>query len=212
VAQSFAADRALLESAGHHVDIEMALPGHVRVIVTREQQATRVDWAHDSAWRFMPLLRDEFGGLTLHPIDLCINKVLALAGRDEPRDFVDILYAHTNMLPVAGLVWAAVGKDPGFTPESLLELLRRRGRYRPEVFLRLQLTETFDLVAAKTCWLSALDETERFVRTRPASEYGALYYSPRDQRFVIPRDDASLESQGLLVHHGAPGGVLPVIS
>jgi hypothetical protein len=212
VAQSFAADRDLLESAGHRVEVELSLPGHVRAIVTRELQATRVDWAHDSAWRFMPLLRDEFGGLTLHPIDLCINKLLALAGRDEPRDFVDILYAHTHTLHTAGLAWAAVGKDPGFTPESLLELLRRRGRYRPEVFARLQLTEPFDLVAAKTLWLAALDETEHFVRSRPDSEYGALYYSPRTQRFAVPRDDESLESQGLVVHHGAPGGVLPVLS
>lgn len=30
-------------------------------------------------------------GFMLDPIDLAINKVLALAGRDEPRDFVDML-------------------------------------------------------------------------------------------------------------------------
>jgi hypothetical protein len=27
----------------------------------------------------------------LHPIDLAVNKLLALAGRDEARDFLDIL-------------------------------------------------------------------------------------------------------------------------
>lgn len=55
-------------------------------------------------------------------VDLAANKVLVLAGRDEPRDFVDILFAHREVLPLAGLVWAAVGKDPGFTPPSLLAL------------------------------------------------------------------------------------------
>lgn len=74
----------------------------------------------------MPLVRDELGGLLLHPIDLAINKVLALAGRDEPRDFVDILFVHRSVLPLAGLSWAAVGKDPGLSPLSLLELLKRR--------------------------------------------------------------------------------------
>ncbi|OGU02199.1 MAG: hypothetical protein A2W29_00260 [Gemmatimonadetes bacterium RBG_16_66_8] len=80
----------------------------------------------------MPLVRDTLGGLLLHPVDLAANKVLALAGRDESRDFVDILFVHERVLPLGALCWAAVGKDPGFTPLSLLELLKRRGRYRPE--------------------------------------------------------------------------------
>jgi hypothetical protein len=32
-----------------------------------------VDWTHHSAWRFMPLVRDELGGLLLHPVDLATN-------------------------------------------------------------------------------------------------------------------------------------------
>jgi len=81
------------------VDVELSLPGFVPAVVHRGDEATRVDWAHDSAWRFMPLVRDELGGLLLHPVDLAINKVLALAGRDEPRDFVDILFVHHRVLP-----------------------------------------------------------------------------------------------------------------
>jgi hypothetical protein len=55
----------------------------------------------------MPLVRDPLGGLLLHPIDLAVNKVLALAGRDEPRDFVDILFVHKTVLQLGGLNWAA---------------------------------------------------------------------------------------------------------
>jgi len=88
VASAFAADRLALQRAGHAVDVEISQPGFVRSVVRRGADATRVDWAHDSAWRFLPLVRDEMGGLLLHPIDLAINKALALAGRDEPRDFV----------------------------------------------------------------------------------------------------------------------------
>ena len=212
VASAFAHDRAVLDRAGYAIDVELVLPGLVRAAVRRGEDATRVDWAHDSAWRFMPLVRDALGGWLLHPIDLAINKVLALAGRDEARDFVDILFVHRTVLALAGLSWAAVAKDVGLTPLSLLELLKRRGRYRPEDFTRLQLVEPFDLPAAKSEWLDALGETERFARARPPEECGCLYYATREARFVLPRSDVSLADQGLVLHFGGPGGVLPRIA
>jgi hypothetical protein len=141
VAAAFAADRARLERAGYRVDVEQSLPGFVRAVVGKGEDATRVDWAHDSAWRFMPLVREPRGGLVLHPVDLAINTVLAVAGRDEPRDFVDILFVHRRVLPLTPSV-AAVGKDSGFTPLSLLELLKRRADTAD--FTRLRLAEPFD--------------------------------------------------------------------
>jgi len=212
VASAFAADRARLEQLGYGIRIELSLPGFVRAIVSRESEETRVDWAHDSAWRFMPLVRDPVGGLLLDPIDLAVNKALALAGRDEPRDFVDILFVHDRILPIAALIWAAPGKDPGFTPLSLLELLKRRGKYRPEDFARLELASPFDLVAAKQRWLNAIAEAEAFARERLAEEAGCLYYSRSKGRFVVPSPGLPLEDQGIAVHFGAPGGILPRIA
>jgi hypothetical protein len=159
----------------------------------------------------MPLQRDSLGGLLLHPIDLAVNKALTLAGRDEPRDFVDILFVHERVLPLAGLCWAAVGKDPGFTPRSLLELLRRRGKPRPEDLERLHLAEPFDVVAARHTWLSALDEADALARARPPEELGCLYYSAAAERFVVPRSDRSLGAQGIVPHFGTPGGVIPQV-
>ncbi len=209
VAAAFAADRARLEHAGYAVAVELSLPGFVRAEVRRGTGATRVDWAHDSAWRFMPLVRDPLGGLLLHPVDLAVNKVLAVAGRDEPRDFVDILFVHRRVLPLAALCWAAVGKDPGFTPLSLLELLGRRGRYRPEDFARLDLAEPFDLIAAKNAWLEALAAAESFARARPPDEIGCLYYATGKSAFVVPGTHVPLGDQGIVTHFGAPYGVLP---
>lgn len=209
VARAFAADRQRLEQSGYGVEIELSLPGFVRAIVHRGDTATRIDWAQDSAWRFLPLVRDPLGGLLLDPIDLAINKALTLAGRDESRDFVDILYAHRNVLPLACLAWAAVGKDPGFTPLSLLELLKRRGRYRPEEFTRLHLAAPFDLPAAKATWLAALAEAERFANERPPGEAGCLYWSVALRRFVVPDPGRTLAAQELVPHFGAPGGVVP---
>jgi hypothetical protein len=45
------------------VDVELSLPGMVRAIARRNGESTRVDWAHDSAWRFMPPVRDALGRL-----------------------------------------------------------------------------------------------------------------------------------------------------
>lgn len=136
----------------------------------------------------------------------------ALAGRDEPRDYVDILYVHDRILPLGALCWAAVGKDPGLTPHSLLELLKRRGRPRPEELSRLHLVEPLDVVSSKKRWLRALDEAEAFVDTRPPEELGCLYYSRQHEGFVAPDPGASLEQQGIVVHFGRPGGVLPQLS
>lgn len=212
VATAFSRDRDLLRARAYEVVLTLTLPGFIRAVVSREGESTRVDWARDSTWRFMPLVRDPIGGWLLHPIDLAVNKVLALAGRDEARDYVDALFAHRTILPMAGLVWAAAGKDPGLSPLALLELLRRHGRPRPEEIARLQLTEPLDLAAAKAVWMEALAETDRFVRERPPEELGCLYFHRASARFVVPRGDRSLEEQGIALHFGNPGGVVPRVT
>ena len=206
VAEAFEQDRRLLEAEGLTLKREMAQPGYVLAIVQCGEEQTKVEWAHDSAWRFLPAIADPAVGFRLHPIDLALNKLLALVGRDEARDFLDILEIDGNILPLGALCWAAAGKDPGFTPLSLLDLLRRRGKYRPEDFSRLHLAKPVYVRELKERWLAMLDRAERFIRSRPADEMGCLYYSPSLQTFVAPSEDH--ESDAVL-HYGRPGGVLP---
>ena len=66
VAQDFESDRTRLEAGGYKVAVELSQPGFIRATVSRGTDATRVDWAHESAWRFLPLVRDPVGGLLLH--------------------------------------------------------------------------------------------------------------------------------------------------
>jgi hypothetical protein len=206
VASAFAEDAEALQQADYSIETLMKQPGFIRAIVRRDGLATKIEWAHDSAWRFLPTVEDPVAGFVLHPIDLAINKVLALAGRDESRDFLDVLHVHEAVLSLGAACWAASGKDPGFTPLSLLSLLRRRGKYRPEDFAALMLTEPPDLPALKTLWLDALDQAEAFIRARPPEEVGCLYYSRSKLAFVgsVDLDRADVEP-----HHGRPGGVLP---
>jgi len=207
VASAFASDQRLLLEAGYSVEVVLQQPGFVRALARREGGATKIDWAHDSAWRFLPPVKSQRAGYTLHPVDLAINKVLALVGRDEPRDYLDVHDAMSRILPLGALCWAASGKDPGYTPPLLLELLRRRGKYRPEDFARLALTGPVDLPALKRGWLAALDAAERFFATRERDEIGCLYYAPAAATFVEPAP-----GQDVVPHYGRPGGVLPVLS
>ena len=73
VASAFAEDSSRLGSAGYEVEVVLSQPGFIRAVVRRDQHATRIDWAHDSAWRFMPPVRDELGGFVLHDVDLAVN-------------------------------------------------------------------------------------------------------------------------------------------
>lgn len=205
VATAFATDSQLLRQAGYDVEILMQQPGFVRALIKKNDDATKVEWAHDSAWRFLPTIRAARSGFQLNPIDLAVNKLLALVGRDEPRDYLDI-HEGMRVLPLGALCWAAAGKDPGFTPAMLLSLLRRRGKVRPEDLARLDLVGPVDLAALKSRWLSSLDDAEHFFATRDPGEIGCLYYSPGEEKFVQP-----LPGDKVVPHFGRPGGVLPAV-
>ncbi len=180
VGEAFTADRELLEARGYALRVGMNQPGYIRAVVRKDEHVTKVERAHDSSWRFMPTVRHEKFGFVLHPIDLAVNKVLALAGRDEPRDLLDTLDMHHNVLCLGALCWAASGKDPGFTPLSLMGMLRRRGRIRPEDLARLRLAEKVDLTELKEQWRTALDSVEPLVcRPRAGRRRGSPFRPAR---------------------------------
>jgi hypothetical protein len=88
----------LLESSGHTLQLELNQPGYIRAVVRKGKDATKLEWARESDWRFMPTIHDERVGFALHPTDLAVNNVLALAGRDEPRDILDTIHLHRHVL------------------------------------------------------------------------------------------------------------------
>jgi hypothetical protein len=207
VGQAFAADRKALETSGYEVKVVLSQPGFVRAIVGLDGQATKVEWAHDTSWRFLPPVADPAVGYRLHPIDLSINKVLALAGRDEPRDLLDVIYVHSHHLSVGSLCWAAVGKDPGYSPEMLVELLARKGRYRAEDFAPLNLASPPEIADLKRTWLEALTGARQLVNDLPPEDAGCLYWDPVGEKFVTPAGDLTR----LVRHFGCKGGILPAV-
>jgi hypothetical protein len=123
------ADRRLLETSGFEIEVLRERRSHVEAVVQRDGSAVVVEWARDSAFRFFPLVAHEDLGLVLHPFDLATNKVLALVGRVEARDWIDVMACDERVQSLGYLAWAACGKDPAFGPAAILEHAARTSRY-----------------------------------------------------------------------------------
>jgi len=126
--------------------------------ILRGTDAVEIDWAADSAFRFFPVERDAQLGWRLHLFDVATNKALALSARTETRDYVDIVELHRTF-PLAAICWAACGKDPGFTPLSLLKMMKRFARIDPARLEEIQ-ARRLDPMALKMVWIEMSDEAE----------------------------------------------------
>ncbi len=121
-----------------------------------------IDWAADSAFRFFPIERDAQMGWRLHLFDAATNKALTLAARTETRDYVDIVEL-AKRFPLPAICWAACGKDPGFTPLSLLKMMRRFARVDPVELDKIR-ARVLDPVALKAEWVAISDDAEARMR------------------------------------------------
>jgi hypothetical protein len=126
--------------------------------VSRSNEIVEVDWAADSAFRFFPIERDPVLGWRLHLFDVATNKALALSARTEMRDYVDIVELHRTY-PLPAICWAACGKDPGFSPLSLLKMMRRFAKVDPAKLEEIQ-ARKLDPVALKMAWIEMSDRAE----------------------------------------------------
>jgi hypothetical protein len=175
-------------------------------------EAVARTWARDSAFRFFPLVEHADLGLTLHPFDLATNKVLALVGRLEARDWVDVIACHERLQPLGYLAWAACGKDPGFTPQGILEHARRSSRYSAEEIATLAFEgpppSAPDLARR---WHGALERAEAIIDRLPAAHVGEAVVSPEGGAFTGPAAaiEAALAASEITFHRGRLGGAWP---
>ena len=202
------ADATTLREAGFELKWLLRTPAFYRAVLSAEGEPLRIEWAQDSAFRFFPVVEDEQCGYRLHHADAAVNKVLALAGRQEIRDFVDILHLHDSCLHLGSLAWAACGKDPGFTPRFLLEQAGRHAAYAQADLDRLDLREPLDLEVLKRKWLNALEEARELVDSLPPGEVGMLYL---DGGKPVTPDPESDRFEDLVRHEGSIRGAWPVV-
>lgn len=209
IAQSADRDAVTLRQAGYDFEWLLRAPSFHRAVVTAGKQQLKIEWAQDSAFRFFPVQEDERFGYRLHDADAAINKVLALAGRTEIRDFVDVLHLHKTYLSLGAMTWAACGKDPGFTPEFLLDHAGRHTAYTQADLDRLRLRIPIDLRTLKQEWLLALEEARGWVAALPPDELGCLYID-RNQKPVTP-EPSHADFRTFIRHEGCIRGAWPLV-
>ena len=210
VASSAQQDEETLKRAGYDVVWLLHTPTFHRAVVSTKKQQLKIEWAQDSAFRFFPVQKDEQCGYRLHEADAAINKMLAFAGRDEVRDFVDVITIHDTYLSVGALAWAACGKDPGFTPEFLLDHAGRHTAYAQADLDRLSLRKPLKVGDLKQAWLQADDEARRTVVSLPPEEVGCLYLDAEGH--PVTPDPSSGDFSLLSRHWGSVHRAWPSVS
>lgn len=212
---SWDGDRLLLEQTGHTVEVVRERPTFVEALVRRGQDQVVLEWSQDSAYRFFPLVEHSELGLTLHPVDLATNKVLALVGRHEVRDFIDVVRCDEVLQPLGYLAWAAAGKDPGFSPRSILEEAGRSVRY-PQVEIDALAFEGRrpDATALGQRWRAMLAEARLVIDLLPPGNAGTCVLTSQGDLFREPSSAlrASLAGGRVVFHPGTLRGSFPAVS
>jgi len=209
---SWGADRTVLLEEGFDVRVLRERAGLVEAEVADASERVRIEWARDSAYRFFPLVPHEEFGLTLHPFDLATNKVLALVGRLEVRDWVDVIACDERIQPLGYLAWAAAGKDPGFGPGAILEAAARSSRYSAQEVEQLAYErDPPNAAQLSRAWHHILDGARKTIDLLPpehvgscvlAKDGGLLRASPAELVSTLGSGRASF-------HQGSIRGAMP---
>lgn len=211
---TWAADRSLLEREGFQIEILRELRGFVQVLVRGLGDSVKMEWVRDSAYRFFPLQADPTLGVTLHPFDLATNKILALVGRLEVRDWVDAIGSHDHVQPLGYLAWAACGKDPGFSPSSILEFASR-SRYSEAEVSELAFHGTPpDAGDLSRRWRAMIEDAKRIVAILPSPEVGKAVLADSGElcRDAPQSLGENLSAGRIRFHGGRIRGALPTFS
>ena len=207
---SWAADRRLLEDSGFEVLVLRERLSYVEAEIRRNGEAVLMEWTRDSAYRFFPLLQHPDLGLTLHPFDLATNKTLALVGRLEVRDWVDLIHACERIQPLGYLAWAACGKDPGFSPKGILEAAGRSARYSAEEVGRLAFAgEPPAPGALSRRWHAMLPAAREIVDILPLASLGQCVLASDGTPFRGEAGELQATVDRLIFHPGRIGGAWP---
>lgn len=199
-----AADEKALAEAGLKLAWKAILTGKREAEVEGLGDMMRLEWVHDSAFRFFPPQRDELFGYVLHPVDLATNKASAAADRREPRDIVDLVTIHERILPLGAAICAAVGRFPGQSPEEMLSDITRHSRFTAEEFRVLATERPIDVPDLHRRIRSMIENAERFISRIPSDAVGVVFLDAG--RPVQPDVEALGKYQR---HAGTPSGVWP---
>ena len=204
------ADVPALQRAGYQVEVQRPQEGFVRAFIARGGKQSKIEWVHDSAFRFFPVEPDPQLGWRLNFWDAATNKLLAFAGRMKLRDYLDVMFLHEHHLHVGALAWAAAGKDPGLNAEWIIDWGGRQARLNEQDPGKLLLSKPVDLHELRLRWKHAADEALALIGRLPVRERGCFYLDATGKP-VCPDPD-SLDFAKLTRHYGSVKGAWPRIA
>lgn len=148
-----------LRADGLEVTVEREGPTFARLAVADPVggEASTLELGVD--WRAYPPVQLGIGPV-LHPVDAAANKLCALFGRAEVRDYVDVhgvlkdgRYAGDELLRMAA------DHDPGFNPEMFAEALRAVRRFPASAFepYKLAADQVDQLCTRLTTWAEEIE-------------------------------------------------------
>ncbi|NLI12417.1 nucleotidyl transferase AbiEii/AbiGii toxin family protein [Pelotomaculum propionicicum] len=135
-----------LKKAGLGVEVERRQSSFVRILVKQE---LKVDLALDTPFRLKPPVRLSLEGINFLVDDLtdvAANKMLALFGRAEPRDFIDVYFLSKEYFDFMEMVEMAGKKDTGFDLYWLAAALLEVDKIK---VLPVKMCKPFDLTDMK---------------------------------------------------------------
>ncbi len=204
VAKAADQDAATLAAAGFTITWLRRSPGVQSLVAERAGESAKLEWVADSDFRFFPTVADPLFGYMLHPIDLAANKASAAAGRREVRDIVDLTIINETILPLGALIWAAVEKTPGFTPEAMIAEIRRNANHPRVEWETLESAAPIDPSDIVRKLRDGLEQADAFVAAMPSEKAGLLFL---DGDRVVQPNPAALHR--CVEHRGARRGHWP---
>ncbi|MEO3786059.1 nucleotidyl transferase AbiEii/AbiGii toxin family protein [Actinocorallia sp. B10E7] len=142
---------------GFGVETALAGDGFVRLLLTSpDGRSVKVELGID--WRAHAPVTLAVGPV-LHPDDAVGNKVAALYGRAEVRDFVDVeAILRSGRYTTHDLLRLAANADPGFDPEMFLLALNALDRLPDQAFAvhGLSTTRTHELRQRFKAWTAEI--------------------------------------------------------
>lgn len=210
LAAAWTNDQASLTTAGLTVRVLRQLPSFVEAQVSQGADSTLVQWVRDSAYRFFPLVEHSELGLTMHPVDLATNKLLAVASRREPRDWIDILHCDQTVQSLGYLAWAATGKDPGLSPQAIIEEAARTHYNQAEIDELAFDGPTPSAAALSGHWHKAIADARELIALLPLEQLGKVVLDGEELALATPETLPSRLGR-LTFHEGRIRGAFPEI-
>lgn len=108
------------------IEFTRTFPTFIETFLTSPAgERVKIDFAFDTPFRLLPTTEDPAYGIRVeNATDIACNKLAALFGRSEPKDFVDVYFVCEELMPFTELYRLASQKHVGMTNYWLAVAMR----------------------------------------------------------------------------------------